>query len=121
MQLVRNSEGEVKNKYALLYAVKLAEMRADPTQKERVAAIDAAISLLENSGLINWGEKGSPNEFIALMLKDRFTQKALRAYGFSAVKEGALTDNYELFDYGYEIYELSKRSGPDHPNCKLPD
>lgn len=119
MELIRNTEGGAKNKYALLDARRIAEMRADGTMDP---VLDAAIAKLDAAGLINWGEKGSKNEFFVMMLKDRFSHGGLLGYGKAVVRESSTPPgNEELFHYGADIFDLAKRAGPHHPDCKTPD
>lgn len=119
MELIRNTQDGAKNKYALLAARRIAEMRADGTMDP---VLEAAIAKLDAAGLINWGEKGSKDEFFAMMLKDRFTDRGLIGYAKAVVGESSIPPtNDDLFHYGAEIFELAKRSGLNHPNCKTPD
>ena len=116
MKLIRNAAGPLQNKYALMDARKLAALQAgqpegiDSNQRN---AILNAIAVLDSAGLINWGAVGSPNEFVALMLKDIFTPDALYAYSWAV----GVTDP----EYANEMRDMAERSGKNHPNCKRPD
>lgn len=72
-----------------------------------------ALRILETNDLIEYGDVGAENEFFVIKLKDKYAADALARY--AAV---ASVDDPE---YASEIATMAHRSGPGHPNCKIPD
>lgn len=110
MKLIRNTTPDGRCKYALvrLDKIRLDEQEAgspDPT-------VIAALKLLENRGLLEYGEKGSEEEFFVVKLKDVNAAPALAAYATSAFDGDA-----ELSE---DVCELAERS-KNHPNRRRPD
>jgi hypothetical protein len=118
MRLDRNEKG--RGKYAIINLRKLEAMRVDPIiglPSERISVHDVenAIELLERTGLIEYGEPGTENEFFVMMLKDVGAAAALNQY--KAVYYGKGEDP----EYAMDISELVQRAGPNSPWCKKPD
>lgn len=109
MKLDRDISEDGTCKYALIDARRIREQKLRQTSPQ----IDQALKVLEKEGLVNWGKKGSKNEFFVIMLKDIHSQAGLRAYAHHAMP-------YNLH-YSNAMYRLAERSGPNHPECKLPD
>ena len=81
-----------------------------------------------------FGEPHEKDEFFVLMLRDRFTQGALRGYAAEVRKyaeELRRADTYRIDSksgslpgldrYADWVSELAERAGPDNPWCKTPD
>lgn len=114
MRLDRNIAGNGgRGKYALL---KLREINA-PRDLSNYAhyktRIAAAIALLEEVGILDWGEARTDREFFVVRLKDHFALPALKAYAAAA-------EDHD-FEYGTQVRELAMRSGKYSEFCKLPD
>jgi hypothetical protein len=118
MKLDRNIDGaHGRGKYALLLVRKLPEhlpVSTTSSRDLRSQRIWNAIGLLEDEGLIEWGEPGSDEEFFVIKLKDRHSNAGLNAYAQDARIHGDR-------EYGSDVQELADRAGPDHPKCKFPD
>jgi hypothetical protein len=110
MRLIRNRTKDSRGKYAVILMQKL------PDDPGRRADIDHALRLLEDNGMVEWGEPHSAGEFFVLMLKDRFSQAALRAYACAVLD---VTDADEA--YADDVLDLANRAGPNSPFCKKPD
>jgi hypothetical protein len=110
MRLIRNYSRDGRGKYAVLKMQKL------PDDPGRRADVDHALRLLEDNGMVEWGLPQTAGEFFVIMLKDQFSQAALRAY-VRAVLDA--TDSDET--YADDVLELAQRAGPDSPFCKRPD
>jgi hypothetical protein len=112
----RNKPGnEGRGKYPILKLRKFAECLgknhshcADTGNRVR-----AAILLLEEEGILDWGREGTEAEFFLIRLKDMFAASALFSYAESAMLHDP--------EYADEVYALAARSGPENPFCKLPD
>ncbi len=102
MNLVRNEQD--KGKYAV---IKLDTI--DPNNE----AVMAAIKVLEENGIINYGPKNTDKEFFVIMLKDINSNCALEEYALGA---SAIDSQYAC-----EVMDLSKRAGVNSPFCKVPD
>jgi hypothetical protein len=92
---------------------KLDEYRSNETFGRYTPEIERAIKLLEDRGIIDYGNAGSESEFFLIRLKDKYAQAALYAYA-----EAALPDDAE---YANEVIDMAKRSGEASPWCKAPD
>ena len=128
MRLDRNINGTGRGKYGLVKNRELKEYTNILNgYSERVLAgtqttVDAstleamrvmnAISLLEDFGIIDWGETPE-TEFFVMKLKDRYARGGL--YGYS---NAAYIEDHE---YAMEVEALAERAGPLHPLCKKPD
>lgn len=110
MRLTRNTTSDGRCKYAL---VRLDKIRA---AQEQDPTVQAALKLLENRGLLEYGEKGSEEEAFTIKLKDRFAADALQAYA-SKVRQSTSTEEWR--EYADEIDEIAVRS-LRHPKRKLP-
>lgn len=102
MKLDRNINPDGKGKYALV------RLRGDLSPQ----AIEA-LRVLEAEGRIDYGTVGSSEEFFPIKLKDKYAAIALYAYASAAELDDA--------EYGNEVFEMVRRAGPNHPNCKVPD
>lgn len=109
MKLDRSTKG--RNKYGLILRRKLdaAERIHSP---QGLTEIEYAVKVLETAGIIDWGATPE-TEFFVMRLKDQFAAGGLAGYAASA----ANSDD----EYAREVWDLSQRSGPHHPNCKKPD
>lgn len=106
MDLDRNINSDGKGKYAL---VNLRKIEGNPQTAEELAA-----AILKNPEAVEFGRVGEQDEFFVIKLKDEYAQAALSEYGHKAWADGDEV-------YARQIYEMSSRSGPNHPHCKKPD
>ena len=114
MKLDRNIEGnEGRGKYAILNLRTLAMCERQDTFSGLPPDLSHALEVLEQAGILEWGEVGSPHEFFLVKLKDEAAARALAAYA----------DGYENIDpeWAAEVRRLASRSGPRHPLCKRAD
>lgn len=116
MKLDRNINADGRGKYGLILNREVARLdqRFDGGDGDvaDLCAIREAIALLERVGIIDWGT-AVDSEFMVIRLKDKYAAWALASYA-----AGAASDDSE---YAREIWEMSQRAGPHHPNCKKPD
>jgi hypothetical protein len=108
MKMDRNINDDGQGKYAL---VNLRKLRA-LTGEQREAA-DKAIEQLASSGVLEWGDVNTPDEFFPIKLKDKHAARALQAYADSIEPEDP--------EFASEVKELVKRAGLASPWCKAPD
>lgn len=99
-------------KYAVINLRKLKE--AAMRSRGHDSALTNAIGTLNDMGLLNYGQPGTPDEHFVIMLKDRHAKAALDAYADSAF---AGLDH----EYATDVRELADRAGPHSPFCKDPD
>lgn len=106
MRLMRAINPTGRCKYALVRLDKMPGTHI-PSAAEIAAAITANPSLVEHS------IPGSPQEFLAIKLKDAFSFPAIAAYSNAA----------KTWDtqYAADIMAVAMRSGANHPLCKMPD
>lgn len=108
MKLDRNNG---RGKYAIINLRKLDAHEGDP--RPTSDEVRAAVGVLENAGLIEYGEPGTENEFFVLMLKDKYAGGALYMYANEAA--------YDDGEYAGDVRRLSTRAGRNSPWCKKPD
>jgi hypothetical protein len=115
MKLDRNiPENRGRGKYALLLLRKIDDPKRDvSTYRNYAIRIWEALRLLEEVGILDWGNEGTESEFFVMRLKDRFSASGLSGYADAA----SAVDP----EYAREVYGLAGRSGPNNPFCKLPD
>lgn len=124
MKLDRNINGTGRGKYGLVNHRRLFEVIspvrefADGNEasmiKLRLAMkVRSAIKLLEDAGIIDWGDEGTASEFFVIKLRDENASHALEAYA-----NMARIDDEEL---GADVQELAMRAGSHSPFCKKPD
>ncbi len=114
MKLDRNIEGnEGRGKYALLLLRDLRNFESQETFGGLAPEIANAIQVLENAGIIDWGNAETESEFFVIRLKDRFAQDALHAYADAARGHDS--------EYAAEIDRMASRAGGASPFCKIPD
>jgi hypothetical protein len=115
MKLDRNVNGNSSGKYGLIKNRRLAQIRAWGTDDHDRAirlAVENALALLEQAGIINWGET-QETEFFVIKLKDCYAEHALTAYALAARRDDP--------EYARDVANLAQRSGRRHPHCKRPD
>jgi predicted transcriptional regulator len=127
MKLERNINGTGRGKYGLIKTRRLAEIDdAAEHQRRNVTGITDmrnqervryAISILEDAGVIEWGEPGTEGEFFVIKLRDLHARAALTAYCDDIAKDSPHHD----VEYQKDVRQLSFRAGPDSPFCKKPD
>jgi hypothetical protein len=105
-RLIRNTTEDGRCKYALV--------RLDKITTENLNKIEAALSTLYHAGVLEYGEKGSEEEFFAIKLKDVNAPFSLRAYAVSCL---VTLPNEEQF--AKDIFELADRA-EKHPIRKIP-
>lgn len=96
-RLIRNTTPDGKCKYGLIRLDKLREMPL-----ERQQAVEKSLGILQSAGLLEYGEKGTAEEFFAIKLKDIHARHALFAYAHSMV-------DYDP-ELAKEVFELAARS-----------
>lgn len=117
MKLDRNIEGnDGRGKYAILKLRKLAVYDDQKTFGGLPPAIEKALTLLANEGILDWGEAETESEFFLIKLRDKHARSALLAYAGSVLES---VDGDE--EYANEVRELASRAGPMSPYCKAPD
>lgn len=111
MRLTRNTTPDGKCKYAI---VRLDKIRQIDEAQEGTASgeIDEALAILEEIGVLEYGEPGTDEEFFVIKLKDENAYAALEAYS-----ECAKWKDEELAD---DVFELAERAR-DHKSQKQPD
>lgn len=105
MRLDRNINADGRGKYALVLMRKLVGDIPPDTA--------AALDLLQERGLLDFGEAYTEREFFVIRLKDRYAAEALEAYANEAGKADS--------EYADEIREMADRAGPASRFCKVPD
>lgn len=111
MKLDRN--GINGGKYAVLNMRRVRqEMELERSYSGGSNPVHLAIQILENHGLINYGEAGTASEFFVIMLKDEHACMALTGYAANVTNDR---------EYQNEILDLSLRAGPNSLFCKAPD
>jgi hypothetical protein len=116
MKMDRSENADGGGKYAIINLRKLKQVKQDLNDGGHLRdtmSIDAAMRLLTRAGVLNFGNKGSKDEFFPIYLKDTNSYAALRAYSVNA----RLTDP----EWADEVAEMLSRAGPNHPDCKIPD
>lgn len=87
MKLDRNTNPDGRGKYGLLKLRRLAELK---TEDERnYSRATTALDMLQQLGVIHWGDEGPGEQFFVMKWKDKFTPPALQAY-MRAVREEAI-------------------------------
>ena len=114
MKLDRNINPDKRGKYAILLLRDLEKFRSpDYPHSNRAAAIGAALRVLEDAGVIDWGITGTDKEFFLIRLKDKYAEAGLRNYARAAAADDE--------EYANEVFEMANRAGPNSPFCKRPD
>lgn len=106
MKLDRNQSSDGLGKYALINLRKLY-------QPGLPMEATAAVQLLSDLGILEWGRVGEQDEFFLMKLKDIFSPGGLRGYA----------DMAEAVDpeWAAEVREMLPRAGTNSPFCKRPD
>ena len=113
MRLDRNIEENAgKGKYALILLRNLDEDRVKALGLSW-EGVQKAIQHLEHTGLLDWGTVDTESEFFVIRLKDKYAEKALRAYADAA--------KYDDPEWASEVYELAGRAGMNSQWCKRPE
>lgn len=121
MRLVRNTTEDGRCKYALVRLDKLRALPEDSLMAQRIAT---ALDDLAGYGVLEYGEKGSADEFFVLKLKDRLSIAAIEAYTEEA--ENLMNAQTNRADYDYwrpyveDLCDLQKRAAK-RSGRKLPD
>ena len=117
MKLDRDINKDGSNKYAIINLRKLNALSGskdtNPELADTISTIEEALNLLENIGVLEWGNKYAPDEFFVIKLKDENADAALIAYAASAEKKDP--------EYAAGIISLIERAGKNNPFCKTPD
>jgi hypothetical protein len=119
--LIRDMSPDGKCKYALVRLDRLRE--ASPVTK---ALGEGALDQLQSMDLLEYGEKGTAEEFFVLKLKDRFAARAIEEYARQVRVHARQFDNPEwldqfndLMDYAKSLAALADRAYV-HPGRKIP-
>lgn len=106
MKLDRNLNPDGSGKYALLKMRQLRENQ-DPRVYE-------AWHVLNDAGIIHWGDEGPGEQFFVLKYKDRFTHFALRSYANHveayAMILPASDRRGDLVEYAQEIHHEAEEA-----------
>src|ERR1017187_2206585 len=86
MKMDRNLTSDGQGKYALVKLRTLREIR-DHYDGKLPDDLSAALALLEQAGVVDFGLVGTDAEFMVIRLKDKYAQEALWAYGNEADKD----------------------------------
>lgn len=114
MKLDRNMpENNGRGKYALLLLRNINKPRDLSHYANYESRIREALQLLEEVGILDWGEAGTEAEFFLIRLKDEYSRPALLAYADAARKDDV--------EYADEVVTMAARSGDHSPWCKRPD
>lgn len=105
MKMDCNDEEKGSNKYALLNLRKF--------NKDTSPELKQALNLLNEAGIIEWGEVGFSDEFFVMKLRDINSFNGLVGYAAKAEE----TDN----EWANEVRALLPRAGINSPFCKIPD
>lgn len=111
MKLDRTTNGTGRGKYGLILARKLAEAERIHGP-QTLMEIEHAIKVLETARIIDWGDTVE-TEFFVMRLRDKYAAAGLNAYATAA--------HFDDPEYAGDINAMVLRSGPRHPNCKVPD
>ena len=105
MQLDRNLNGNGIGKYALLNVRRMTAKMSPEVQ--------AAIDVLNQAGILEWGHVGEQDEFFVMKLKDVNTPSGLIGYAAKAEE----TDR----ELATDVRGMLPRAGANSPFCKRPD
>lgn len=109
MKLIRNTTSDGRCKYAL---VRLDKLRKFPRGSFMTEEAAKALDSLASIGLLEYGEKGSVEEFFTVKLKDIAAPAALLAYSKAIVTVDA--------ELAKDVEQLAKRA-MERLDCKRPD
>lgn len=114
MKLDRNlPENDGRGKYALLKLRVLESFSAtDRTFDKLPPDIARALNILEQNGILDWGDKPE-TEFFVMRVKDKYAGDGLAGYAMAAILDDP--------EYAEEIMEMAGRAGHNSPHCKAPD
>lgn len=133
MRLTRNITPDGRGKYAIVRLDKVRKIteidkRNNPEPRgysETLASrVHYALLMLEEIGILEYGEPGTEEECFVVKLKDKFAPRALQGYRsalWSAI--GRETDKAmkeSLLDYFDDLQTLEDRA-TSHPSRKRPD
>jgi hypothetical protein len=86
---------------------------AKSTDEVNAMKVREAVQLLEQEGVIDWGQPCTQSEFFVVKLRDRFAGVALDSYAHAA----RMIDR----EYAAGVQDLADRAGLHSKFCKLPD
>jgi hypothetical protein len=112
-RLVRETSPDGKGKYAL---VRLDQIDKAIRKGASLNRVEDAVSTLYREGLLEYGEKGSDDEFFVLKLKDPHAAFAIRAYAVSLhakCKPGEKHLVKDIFRVAERSEALAQRLHPD--------
>ena len=114
MNLDRNETPDGFGKYVLINARKLMAQHPDAkTFNDLPQEIQDAFHTLEKAGAVEYGLKGSIDEFFPIKLRDAYARPALMAYALACEADDP--------DFSTQVRELADRSGRFNVYCKKPD
>lgn len=105
-----------RGKYALLLLRKLTEYDDGKTFGGVSPKIAAALQVLEDAGIVDWGIVGTESEFFVMRLKDKYAYGGMVGY-IREVEAGPFIDR----EYAAALRDMALRSGPHSKFCKEPD
>lgn len=117
---------KTSGKYALVKMRRLKQL-AEQTPDSWFRTAKAALAMLEEIGVIEYGDKGTKGEFFVLKLRDRCAAAALNAYASECMWHPVGQDNdgrahtASMTEYARDVRELASRAGHLSPFCKEPD
>lgn len=111
MKLTRNTTPDGRGKYALVRLDKIRDLPHGSEIEERAAK---ALDELAAFGLLEYGEKGSEEEFFAIKLKDEHAQAALTCYLDSIMNQDVVDQ-----EFACDLFDLAIRAR-NHPSRKSP-
>lgn len=112
MKLDRNINGDGRGKYGLIKSRMLHPDELAKLGPAAAANIVASISVLEQAGILDWGDTVD-TEFFVIRLRDICAAPALRGYAIAAHDHDA--------EYAEDVFSMTNRAGIYHPNPKVPD
>lgn len=119
MRLDRNINGDGRGKYALINLRKARDKMAEAGEhggrSTTAVEVQMALDVLEDQGLLTYGDTGAEDEFFVIKLRDRYARAALQSYANSATQ-----DDFDK-EYIADIDKLASRAGRFSPFCKDPD
>lgn len=113
MKLIRNTTPDGRCKYAL---VRLDKIRAMDMSANFLNRVEDALSVLYNTGFLEYAGKNDPEEAFVIKLKDAHAPAALLAYAQSAHRPGEHRDD----ELAADVLDLVERA-QQHPGRHRPD
>jgi hypothetical protein len=119
IKLDRNINPDGSGKYALINLRKLRNPNTFPKGVTQAVEAEAAIKLLSDLGIIQWGNESPGDQFFVVKYKDRFAADALEAYARAAGDYSDRTSDPNLKEFAAEILNeayKARRLGNKNPD-----